>query len=313
MATLAHIINPVNAPKNRELMIAQSFVFESLKRAKATAKCGDEVKLYTTQYPEDHAIIPNHFTILPDLKRSIQNIKAFSDVRKLPLLKDLLESVYVNSSAEYLIYSNADIILMPFFYDSVQQIIAEGYDAFIINRRRISAKYETIDQLDLMYSEIGKDHLGYDCFVFRRELFPKFILANVCIGIPHAGNDLAHNLFCFPRKFKLFTQKHLTFHVGMELHRNWGKADITAHNKSEFLAVVKLLQPYYKIEFIPGSNLNFFKRHFKWLMNFTFHYPTMMKIDFQQRKVNRPERESAERGNSKNRYLDRLIRWVNFD
>jgi hypothetical protein len=313
LATLAHIINPVNVPENKELMLAQSFVFESIKCAKENFKNAVDLKLYTVQYAEDLPVIPSFFTVLPDLKRSIQNVGTFSDKRKLPLIKDILESAYIHSSAEYVIFSNSDIVLMPFFYNAVQQIIAEGYDAFIINRRRISGKYNSIDQLELMYSEVGKDHLGYDCFVFKRDLYPKFILMNVCIGIPCAGNDLAHNLFCFPEKFRLFTQKHLTFHVGMELHKKWGKPDICAHNKNEFLKVVKALEPYYKIEFIPGSNLNFFKRHFKWLMNFTFHYPTMMKIDFKQWSVKRPEKKCSETKNSKNRYLNYLIKYVNFD
>lgn len=314
VATLAHIINAVNAPGNRELMLAQSLVFEAAKRSKANAKAPNEITLHTVQYAEDRAIIPSSFTPLPDLQRSVQDLGTFSDKRKLPLIRDILGCAYTNTTADYFIISNSDIIPMPFFYDAVQQIIAEGYDAFIINRRRISKKFDSMEQLETMYSEAGKDHTGYDCFVIKRELFPKFILADVCIGIPHAWNDLAHNLFCFPDKFKLFTRKHLTFHIGMELHKTWGSSDLLAHNTTEFLKVVTALQPHYKIEFIPGSNLPFFKRHFKWLMNYTLHYPSMAKTDFRQWSRPRPPRENVnEAENGVNRYLNFLIKWINFD
>jgi hypothetical protein len=312
MHSITHIINPVAAKANTELGICQPIVFESIRRAKNNAAGHVQVELCTVQFAEDRPVIPGYFIPYSDLQRSTNEL-GLANSRKLPFVKEILESAYQNSASEYIIYSNTDIALMPYFYNTVNEIIEQGYDGFIINRRCISGKYTSISELELMYSDIGAPHIGYDCFVFKRELFPQFILADVCTGIPHAWTDLANNLFCFSSKFKLFTQKHLTFHIGMELYKNWGGNELCAHNKKEYMKVLKGLKPHFKIENIPGSNLNFFKRHFKWLMNPTFHYPTMLWLDLSQLGTKRQPREKSELRTLKNKYLQWLVKHINFD
>ncbi len=104
----------------------------------------------------------------------------------------------------------------------------------MINRRRIKSTLNRAEDLDKIYSEVGKDHIGYDMFIFKRSLFPKFILNNTCIGIPFVGNDLFYNLFCFAEKPVLLTDKHLTFHIGLELLKDWGSNELKKHNYKEF-------------------------------------------------------------------------------
>ncbi len=64
----------------------------------------------------------------------------FAVPRKLPLIKDILGRLYDASDAEYFIYTNVNIGLMPNFYVAVNAIIESGYDAFVINRRTISLR-----------------------------------------------------------------------------------------------------------------------------------------------------------------------------
>lgn len=217
MIKVAHIVNPVKIKESSDLHTAQPITFQTMQTAQQLAKlAGVEVELYTAQFPEDHSIIPDYFHKTPDLKRSILDLKTFKNKRKLPLIKDILDNLYNAADADYFIYTNVDIGVMPHFYTSIAGIINQGYDAFIINRRTIRENYIKIEEIPLIYAEIGGKHAGYDCFVFSRDLYSRYILNNVFIGSMPVGYALAVNLLCNAKKFKLFTLLHLTFHIGSD-------------------------------------------------------------------------------------------------
>ena len=312
MRSIAHIINPVSAADNAELFRIQEITFTSIVNAKEYSKGRVDVKTYVTQYEDAQSIAPADFKMLANLNRSVSDISAFKIPRKLPLIKDILDMLYANTDAEYLIYTNLDICLMPQFYLTVNDYINNGCDAFVINRRRISGNYNSPSQLEQMYSEIGKEHTGYDTFVFKRTHYEKFIMKNMCLGIPLVGNDLFYNIFCFAENPKLFTDKHLTFHIGMELYKEWGDDEHNKHNQQEFLFLMKDVAPFIDITKFPGANLNLFSRHFKWLMNPTFHYPTMFIADLKQLGKKRRPAEK-ERKTMKQRYVEWLLKRINFD
>ena len=215
------------APINRlALLRLDGDLFESMRVAKQFADGAVEVAQYTAQYPEDRPIIPEWYVQTPDLDRSVQNLGTFQVPRKLPLIGDILGRLYEASDAEYFIYSNVDIALMPNFYVTVNAIIEAGYDAFIINRRTLPPTYRRVSELPIMYAEVGQSHPGYDCFVFRRERLPGFMLGGICVGVPKIGVTLAANMICSARKFREFDDLHLTFHIGDD--RTWG--DPTLHD-----------------------------------------------------------------------------------
>ena len=305
---IAHIINPFKAKEGSELSIIQPITFESMRRAVEYAKDVVDVELFTAQYSEDHPIIPDYFTRTPDLNQSSIDLPNIKTGHKLPFLKDILDQLYANSKADYFVYTNVDIGLMEPFYAVINTFIDQGHDAFIINRRRVSTNYNSIDQLDLIYTDVGELHNGYDCFVFKRSLYDKFNLGEVCIGIPHVGNTLAHNLFCWANNFKLYTNKHLSFHIGMDLVKSWGTNDLLKHNYNSFRKVLKELNPDLRIENIPGSGKPIFKRHFKWLMNPTLHYPTLFKLDFRQRSVKRNKSKKEDSGQAFYEWLQEKVK-----
>jgi hypothetical protein len=313
VATFAHIINPVSASDNAELNRIQQITFCSITNAIEYSKGKVGVKIYSTQYDDAVSVVPPNFSVLTNLTRGVSDIASFKSPRKLPLIKDILDCLNDNSDAEYLIYTNLDICLMPQFYSAINDYVSNGHDAFVINRRRVSGKYNSVIQLNEIYSEIGAVHTGYDTFVFKRSLYKKFIMKNVCLGIPKAGNDLFYNIFCFAENPKLFTDKHLTIHIGMELSKDWGDSDYNAHNANEIKALMKELAPLIDITKFPGSERNFFVRQFKWLMNPTFHYPTMMKMDLKQLGKKRKQRENKIPKEVKQKYLEWLIKFINFD
>jgi len=217
VASLAHVVNPVIVGESSDLFTAQPITFESMRLAKMMAGNDRSVSLFSVQYPEDVSIIPEFITGTPDLTRSIESLSEFKGRRKLPLLVDILGRLYEATDAEYLIYTNVDIALLPQFYLCVSSIINSGFDAFTINRRTISAHFKSISELPQMYSTIGSPHAGHDCFVFKRELFRKFELGNVCVGINWVGAVLLANLMVHAKKFMMFHDVHLTFHIGDEM------------------------------------------------------------------------------------------------
>jgi hypothetical protein len=151
-------------------------------------------------------------------------------------LRDILDCLFQSSHADYFIYTNADISLLPNFYLSVHQMILQGYDAFVINRRTIPESYCWIEDIPLMYAESGEPHIGHDCFIFKRDMYPKFKWGDVCIGIRLAGRVLLWNLVAYSRKFREFKELHLTFHIGNgQSWKDLRYKDYDDHNQIEAL------------------------------------------------------------------------------
>jgi hypothetical protein len=264
-AAFSHLVHPVRVDKDSDLVIAQPITFESMRVAREFAEGAVDVNLLAIQYLDEAPLpLPECFARLPGLDRSVGDCKAFRFPRKLALIADLLEALYRASRDGYLVYSNVDIALQPYFYLTLARIADQGYDAFVINRRTIQEHYERPEQLPLMYPELGDRHPGWDCFVFRRDLFPAFQLGDACIGSGWIGRVLLSNMACLAGKFKIFTDLHLTFHVGNR--RPWRSDrfdDYIEHNQNEcrkiLLEFERKLGPLDR-SWIPGRFLNLLER-----------------------------------------------------
>lgn len=240
MIKIAHIIHPVRVAKTSDLIIAQPITFETMRRAAEFAAGTADVSLYAVQYHDEEPMpLPGCFIRTPDLERSIQDIKTFKKKRKLALIKDILDSLYHNTDADYLIYTNVDIAVQPYFYQVAARIIREGHDAFIINRRTIPDTYTHPDDIPLMYAEAGEKHKGWDCFVFKRSLYPEFDVGKAIIGTGWIGRVMIANLAGLGKRFKIFTDLHATFHIGNE--KSWKTDeynDYLQHNQAECLRIL---------------------------------------------------------------------------
>lgn len=284
---LAHIINPVKVPSSSDLHLAQPVTFESIRVAQQYAQDKVSVELYTVCYAEDREIIPGWFTKLADLNRSVRDVANLPNGKKLPLINDILQSLYNSTTADYLIYTNMDIALMPQFYAAVSKLISINQcDALLINRRGLTTTYKNPDELPLMYAEFGKPHPGFDCFVFKRELLNRFMLENICIGVPFIEVAMVHNLIAFAQKLKLVDDMHLTFHLGSEVMPPVNTA-MYNHNRNEYeQKIYPRIKPYLNIRKFPYALLPFHKRMLKWILNpvFRTHQVTEMEgKDFMRR------------------------------
>ncbi len=243
MRTYAHIVNPVVAGRASDLSMAQPITFQSMRVASTFSGEAVRITLMTAQFAEDHPACPADFERTPDLERSILDLGTFVKPRKLPLLRDILDRAVNCSDAEYLIYTNVDIAVLPGFYLAVDRMIDEGHDAMVINRRTISDRHTRVEDLPLMYAEAGLKHPGHDCFIFPRAQYANYELGDACIGMAWVAKPLLLNMAYFAERFRIFEDCHLTFHVGDP--RPWANpdfADYRRHNREQFMAVKESLR-----------------------------------------------------------------------
>jgi hypothetical protein len=280
MIEIAHIVNPVVVGESSDLYIAQPITFETMRLAQSFAQGQGDVTLFTAQYPEDHPMVPEGFHITPDLERSVLDLGAFEHKRKLPLIKDVLDRLYEATTADYLVYTNVDIALQPCFYLAVSRLIDLGFDALVITRRSITPTYQRLQDIPLMFGEIGERHPGFDCFVFKRSVYPDYFLASACIGAGRVGKVLLLNLIVHATKFGLFKGLHLTFHLGDE--RVWRSSHeaYLLHNERELRKVLK----HYEAEKILSG-----------YPTFKPHIDQMKKGQFDVHQEERPALERAAR------------------
>ena len=244
---IAHIVHPVVVAPDSDLRVAQPVTFATMNRAREFARGVVEVELFAVQYHDEERLeLPGSFRRTSDLKRSVLDVGRFRKKRKLALIKDILDALYASSDAEFMIYSNVDIALQPYFYATAAAIIARGHDAFIINRRTIGGSYRDPDEIPLMYADLGEPHRGWDCFVFDRRLYPKFMLGTACIGTDWIGRMMIANMAALARNFKVFKELHATFHIGND--RVWRAGEFTdygEHNKNECRKVLEGFEAEY--------------------------------------------------------------------
>jgi hypothetical protein len=242
---IAHIVNPVIVLPSSDLYVAQPITFEAMRNAQEFAQRYQlDVDLYAAQYSEDQDLVPDYLIRTPNLETSILDFGIVNGTRKLPLIRDILDRLFVQANdADYFIYSNVDIAPMPFFYVCVKSLIEKGFDAFTINRRTVSKEYQDLSNLGGIYSDYGDKHPGHDCFVFHREKYPSYQLLNACIGAGGIGKILILNLICHAKKFQLFKDLHLTFHIGDDRSssalNNPANLEYNLHNSSQLRGVIQ--------------------------------------------------------------------------
>lgn len=287
MRRLCHIINPVKVNQSHELYIAQPITFESIKRASALMPEPFKLDLLALHYREDEEIIPDFFQkcLLPE--GGIRQFSEFASKPKLPLLREILLTAYMNSDADYFIYTNVDIAVQPHFYRFIQEELNKGLDSFIINRRRIPFGDLSPADLNDLYGIKGKPHPGFDCFIFPRKWIPKMTLGDICTGIPFTEATLAHNLFALSSRFHLFDKEWLTFHLGMEIFKKRDR-ELYWHNRNTFFKHIKPALWYsWDIRRFPYYEKGFPMRYIKWAVNPALFTLMNLKLDLRERFTRR--------------------------
>lgn len=217
MRNITHIINPVLVAREQDyskLALAQPFTFASIQRARAFARPAVDVDVLAVGFEKDLSIVPDDFRTAVPLMRSVLDVETFNVPRRLPILRDILETAQASSDAEYLVYSNVDIGVLDNFYTVIDKVIDRGFDAFTMTRRTLPMVTTDLADLPLIQSLVGETHPGHDCFVFHRRLLDGLILGETCVGGQFLVPPFLANLVCRSKKFGRFDELHLTFHLG---------------------------------------------------------------------------------------------------
>ena len=237
---IAHLINPVKVTEDRDLYWQQPIVFESMEKAWNFSSIRDvDIEQFACFYPEDEEVVPEYFTKLPPLERSTEG--KFKTSRKLPYFKDMIDRLYEASDADYFIQTNADIILQPYFYELVKRLIESGQDSFCINKRIIPESFKD-GSLPEMWAYQGHDHAGLDCFIFRREIYPKFDMGEVVMGSAWSEATIMTNMIAYSKNFDVYKKTNATLHLGDR--RIWlphAQNEYRIQNTNEFARVLKKL------------------------------------------------------------------------
>lgn len=280
----AHLVNVARFAYSSDLAHAQPITLQSMVHAQAYAAAfypEIKVQLLASATSEDQELIPSEFKATRPLERSVLDVAHLPGITKrLPLLVDLFEG-YQESEAEYCIYTNIDILLQPYFYVAVADWLAQGYDALIINRRRVPTEGFQRLTLPRIWSQLGASHPGFDCFVFRRELLPEFKLGKMPIGLHYTGIVPAYNLFAFAHKPLLLEDQHLTLHLGLEVMTPRDKV-LYPFGKSEFERIHRELRPRYQLGKFPHADKPFLQRYRAWALNPSFFVGQMLKLEWRE-------------------------------
>ena len=242
MTSIGHILHPVCVAPSSDLVRAQPITFETMRIAKDFAYGQMNISLYYTKYSDETPHTPSHFIKTSDLNRSVGDVTRFQLPRKLALIRDILDRLYESCTAEYFIYTNVDIAVMPYFYLTIGKLIEKGFDAFVINRRTITEEYYSVSDLPLMYSQLGENHPGHDCFVFKRSVYPHFLLGDACIGCNWIGKVLIFNLIRHAVNFCEFPNLHSTFHLGDR--NDWRKKEFEDYDNHNNQIVIRIIEAF---------------------------------------------------------------------
>lgn len=249
--SFGHIINPFPCPEDSEHGIASRITYESLRVAAGkAARHGIQIEVHAVVLPGDEIAIkpPARFTGLLD--RTVQDIHPMTPKRPFPLIADILRTGAESSNCDYLIFTNMDIAVQPDFYAQLHEIVETRFapgTPFIIYRRNLSSRYNSVDQLPEMYRQPGEIAYGYDCFVFPRSYVAQLDLGNCCIGAAHFDYLLFIALDAVSGfRAQRINDLSLTFHIGNDIA--WSsQINYIEHNLAESLAAIRRMRAKFDI------------------------------------------------------------------
>ena len=228
----------------------QSITFDTIRRAGQFCEPDYPVTCVAVTFPEDIDLVPADM-VTATLQRVVTDICSFAVPRPLPLLFDVLHSgvsapavswTAADESVEFLVMTNSDIHLQPTFYCVLGELIRQGFDVITVNRRTIDLAEEDRSFSPIFWVDEGREHPGFDCFVFPVSMLKSFVQSDSCCGAGQAMRSLMFNLVAHARRFLMLTRAHMTFHLGNDVTwQNPIYADYTSFNARQARLVISEL------------------------------------------------------------------------
>jgi hypothetical protein len=241
-----HILNPYRGQTEQEKGV-QEVTFESIRIAARIAAPFLKLRCVCVARPDELDTIPDDFIAAGTLTRSVLDVASFKVRRALPLVFDILDNGVavtedppeIAGCEDFVIFTNMDIHLQPYFYLAVFEFIKAGYDVIDIHRRTIPHYPPSLHELPTMFAEPGVHHGGLDCIIFPRQKYKSFVRNNACVGMSLVMKGILLNCALQAKRFLVLTNARLTFHIGND--RAWAIPlfkDYEQFNLAEFRRVI---------------------------------------------------------------------------
>lgn len=241
-----HILNPYQAHSEQGQAV-QQLTFETIRIAARNAAPNIQVRCICVTSPADRDMVPQDFIAAESLTRTVLDVATFAVKKPLPLVFDILDRgvavpedpARLPDCEDFVIFSNMDIHLQPYFYLAMADFIREGYDVVDVHRRTIPHHPARVELLPVMFAETGTHHGGLDCIVFPRQKYQSFIRNNACIGMSQVMKGLLLNCAMQAGRYLMLDNSRLTFHLGND--RAWAIPlfdEYTNYNLAQFHTVL---------------------------------------------------------------------------
>jgi len=238
----AHVVHTYACAAGSNGEATQRFTFGALERAKCVARATADVEFISVHLADDRDFAPAMFRKARGLDRTVLDVHAFNVPRRLPLVFDILErgiEAAEQSSAAFIVFTNADICPMPHFYEFISRLLDLGFDSLLINRRVAGSFPLDGRWRALAESDYGGLHPGFDCFVFPVEFGRRLIRSDACVGAEYVMRGLLYNLVALSSAMLILTDVHATYHIGADSEAQRPELqDYTCFNQENAKAVL---------------------------------------------------------------------------
>lgn len=139
--------------------------------------------------------------------------------KKLPVISEMIVKGFSLSQADYIVYVNSDVILLPRL---IEYILREKPDCMAGPRLDIQNIDSFQDVLDEKVVPIRNEIAGYDFFVFEKNWFrqyKKYFISKFVIGKPLFDVDYAGLMVLFGKKYHIansYPMMALHIHHGID-------------------------------------------------------------------------------------------------
>jgi len=240
---LIHVVNPFRNAKSRNHSLAQDFTFKTMIDAREFDN--RDILHVSTQQDSDRISLPDSFILAKAPGRSVADIHTFKTKRNVPLLFDILDrGAEFAGQDDFIIYTNVDICLKPYFYSVVGELLQLGFDALTINRRTIG-DYDIYKHYPVLANaETGTSHPGFDCLVFKRSHYERFVKNHACVGTHYVMRGLLYNMVAQASRMLMLKNVDLTYHFGNDL--SWQHPGLREYSQFNEREALKTLIAIYR-------------------------------------------------------------------
>lgn len=184
----------------------------------------DNLELYNLQFVDEHSTFTDYYPELnTEFKLTVSSKTYQPDShKKLPVISEILVKGFSVSQADYVVYVNSDVILLPRL---IEYIMKEKPDCMAGPRLDIQNIDSFQDVLDEKVVPVRNEIAGYDFFVFEKNWFnqyKKYFISKFVIGKPLFDVDYAGLIVLFGKKYHIANGYPM-----MALHIHHGTAAVT--------------------------------------------------------------------------------------